>query len=87
MFRFVDTHLEAFGDPAIREAQAKELIKRGGPARSNLPVLLVGDLNSDDNTVSATNGDRKAYNALQAVRFPRPGNREPDVVLHQRRTS
>ena len=24
-FRFVDTHLEAFGDPAIREAQAEEL--------------------------------------------------------------
>ena len=24
-FRFVDTHLEAFGDPTIREAQAKEL--------------------------------------------------------------
>jgi endonuclease/exonuclease/phosphatase family metal-dependent hydrolase len=69
IFRFVNTHLEAFGDPTIREAQAKELIKRGGPARSGLPVLLLGDLNSDDNTVSATNGDRLAYNALKRFGF------------------
>jgi endonuclease/exonuclease/phosphatase family metal-dependent hydrolase len=69
MFRFVNTHLEAFGDPTIRETQAKELIKRGGPARSGLPVLLLGDLNSDDNTVSATNGDRLAYNALKRRGF------------------
>jgi hypothetical protein len=43
-FRFVDTHLEAFGDPAIREAQAKELTK--GPLKSKGQVILVGDLNS-----------------------------------------
>ena len=36
-FRFVDTHLEAFGDPTIREAQAKELTK--GP----LKTALAGD--------------------------------------------
>jgi len=27
-FRFLDTHLEAFGDPKIREAQAKELTRK-----------------------------------------------------------
>ena len=31
-FRFVNTHLEAFGDPKIREAQAKELTK--GPLKT-----------------------------------------------------
>ncbi len=43
-FRFVDTHLEAFGDPTIREAQAKELVK--GPLKTKKQVILVGDLNS-----------------------------------------
>ena len=43
-FRFVDTHLEAFGDPTIREAQAKELTK--GPLKTAQQVVLVGDLNS-----------------------------------------
>jgi endonuclease/exonuclease/phosphatase family metal-dependent hydrolase len=43
-FRFINTHLEAFGDPTIREAQAKELI--AGPAKTNKQVILVGDLNS-----------------------------------------
>jgi hypothetical protein len=43
-FRFVNTHLEAFGDPAIREAQAKELI--AGPLDTSRQVILVGDLNS-----------------------------------------
>src|SRR5215208_5225760 len=43
-FRFVNTHLEAFGDPAIREAQAKELTT--GPLDTSKQVVLVGDLNS-----------------------------------------
>ena len=43
-FRFVDTHLEAFGDPAIRAAQAKELTT--GPFKTGKQVILVGDLNS-----------------------------------------
>jgi endonuclease/exonuclease/phosphatase family metal-dependent hydrolase len=43
-FRFVDTHLEAFGDPAIRAAQAKELTT--GPLKTGKQVILVGDLNS-----------------------------------------
>ena len=43
-FRFIDTHLEAFGDPTIREAQAKELV--AGPLHTRKQVILVGDLNS-----------------------------------------
>ncbi len=63
-FRFVNTHLEAF-DPFIREAQAKELVAPTGPATSDLPVVLVGDLNSDDDTVMGA--DRLAYEALLAA--------------------
>ncbi len=67
-FRFIDTHLEAFGDTAVREAQAKELYQGSdAPAKTGLPVILVGDLNSDDNTV--TGGDRLAYNALKGAGF------------------
>ncbi|MBN8866667.1 MAG: endonuclease/exonuclease/phosphatase family protein [Solirubrobacterales bacterium] len=63
-FRFVDTHFEAFGAPEIREAQAKELLAKGGPLRSGrLPAVLVGDLNSDDDTVAGP--DRLAYDALK----------------------
>jgi len=62
-FRFVNTHFEAFGEPQIREAQAKELLAKGGPLRSGkLPAVFVGDLNSDDDTVSPD--DALAYNAL-----------------------
>jgi endonuclease/exonuclease/phosphatase family metal-dependent hydrolase len=65
-FRFVNTHLEAFGSPTIRQAQAKELVHKHNVADPNgsLPVVLVCDCNSDDNTVSSTNGDRLAYKAL-----------------------
>jgi CBS domain-containing protein len=60
-FRFVNTHLEAF-HPVIRLEQAKELVDADGPATSSLPVVLVGDLNSDDDTVTGPGGsDRFAY--------------------------
>jgi endonuclease/exonuclease/phosphatase family metal-dependent hydrolase len=42
-FRFVTTHLEAFSG-AIRNAQTAELL--AGPAATDLPVVLVGDLNA-----------------------------------------
>jgi endonuclease/exonuclease/phosphatase family metal-dependent hydrolase len=65
-FRFVDTHLEAFDPasevPSIRARQAAELVARSGPATSRLPVILVGDLNSDNDTVEA--GDQQAYRTL-----------------------
>ncbi len=68
-FRFVNTHLEAFDDasqvPSIRALQAGELVAPGGPATSKLPVVLVGDLNSDNDTVAA--GDQQAYRALTAA--------------------
>lgn len=60
-FRFINTHLEAF-HPLIRQAQAAELVAPTGPATSELPVVLVGDLNSDDDTVEGA--DRLAYLTL-----------------------
>jgi endonuclease/exonuclease/phosphatase family metal-dependent hydrolase len=42
-FRFVTTHLEAFS-PLVRNAQAAELVT--GPTGTDLPVVLVGDMNS-----------------------------------------
>jgi endonuclease/exonuclease/phosphatase family metal-dependent hydrolase len=65
-FRFVNTHLEAF-DPFVREAQAKELVAPGEPATSTLPVVLVGDINSDDDTVAGP--QRLAYEVLLAAGF------------------
>jgi len=69
LFRFVNTHLEAFDPasevPSIRARQAGELVAPGGPATSKLPVVLVGDLNSDDDTVEP--GDRQAYETLVAA--------------------
>jgi endonuclease/exonuclease/phosphatase family metal-dependent hydrolase len=65
-FRFVNTHLEAFDDsnqvPSIRAQQAAELVAPGGPATTSLPVVLLGDLNSDDDTVEP--GDQQAYRTL-----------------------
>lgn len=66
-FRFVNTHLEAFDPaalvPSIRSLQAGELVAPGGPAADGaLPVVLVGDLNSDDDTVEP--GDQQAYLTL-----------------------
>lgn len=82
-FHFVNTHLEAFdnnpttnptntgkdvGNGQIRAAQAKELIAKGGAARSKLPVILVGDLNSDVRT-EVRKGDSLAYRALLKAKF------------------
>jgi hypothetical protein len=66
-FRFVNTHLEAFDPaalvPSIRAQQAAELVAPGGPAANgDLPVVLLGDLNSDDDTVEP--GDQQAYRVL-----------------------
>ena len=70
-FRFVNTHLEAFDPriqiPSIRAQQAAELVAAGGPASGDLPVVLLGDLNSDDDTV--VEGDQQAYRVLLAAGF------------------
>ena len=64
-FRFVNTHLEAFGDDTIREAQAKELFAAGGPLDTNEQVVLVGDLNSGTEARDNIHGtDQLAYSAL-----------------------
>ncbi len=65
-FRFVSTHLEAFDPrtlhPSIRAMQAAELVAAGGPVSGDVPVVLVGDLNSDDDTVVPD--DQQAYRVL-----------------------
>lgn len=81
-FRFVDTHLESFdsqasnptnhgtevGNGEVRRAQARELIQTGGPATGRLPVILVGDLNSDLKTPLKP-GDGLADGALLQAGF------------------
>jgi len=63
-FRFISTHLEGFcgpATPAIQQAQAQDLL--GGPASTDLPLVLVGDLNSPGDGTGA------AYNKLIAAGF------------------
>jgi len=67
-FRFVNTHLEAF-DNTAKLAQAEELVQglpaQIGPANPqdvDVPVVLVGDLNSDDEIVE-TLGDTPGHQA------------------------
>jgi endonuclease/exonuclease/phosphatase family metal-dependent hydrolase len=89
-FHLVDTHLEAFdsqgsnntnlgtslGKGDIRAAQATELVGPGGAANSKRPVILLGDMNSDDDTVQP-NGDRNAYAALTAGGFSERSTANP----------
>jgi endonuclease/exonuclease/phosphatase family metal-dependent hydrolase len=64
-FRFVNTHLEAFGEDTIREAQAKELFAPGGPLDTDAQVILVGDLNSGTEARHNIHGtDQLAFQAL-----------------------
>jgi endonuclease/exonuclease/phosphatase family metal-dependent hydrolase len=64
-FRFVNTHLEAFGEDTIREAQAKELFAPGGPLDTQKQVVLVGDLNSGTAARHNIQGtDQLAFQAL-----------------------
>jgi endonuclease/exonuclease/phosphatase family metal-dependent hydrolase len=75
-FRFVNTHLEAF-DNTAKLAQAQELVASiadvavsgtqdeigpANPAASDHPIVLVGDLNSDDEIVE-TLGDTPGHQA------------------------
>jgi endonuclease/exonuclease/phosphatase family metal-dependent hydrolase len=63
-FRFVNTHLEAYGGE-LREKQAKQLL--GGPlASKKKQIILVGDLNSDARDADP---DGLAYKAIRAGGF------------------
>ena len=89
-FRFVNTHLEAFdnqqsnhtnqntdvGNGQVRLAQAQQLFASGGPANSQLPVVLVGDLNSDVKTAIKP-GDGKADQALLQNGFRERSTSDP----------
>jgi endonuclease/exonuclease/phosphatase family metal-dependent hydrolase len=89
-FRFVNTHFEAFdsqtsnhtnksadlGNGEVRQAQATELVKVGGPASSKLPVILLGDFNSDVKT-EVKDGDGLAFRALLTAGFLDRGLRKP----------
>jgi endonuclease/exonuclease/phosphatase family metal-dependent hydrolase len=70
-FRFVNTHLEAYGGQ-IREAQAKQLLSTATSVRKRR-TILVGDMNSDPRDPAA---DAAAYNAIFRAGFrsawPRP---------------
>jgi endonuclease/exonuclease/phosphatase family metal-dependent hydrolase len=57
-FRFLTTHLVS-GFPTVRAAQANELVQ--GPANTSLPVVFVGDFNSD-----ADSGDQTYLNLIAA---------------------
>jgi endonuclease/exonuclease/phosphatase family metal-dependent hydrolase len=64
-FRFVNTHLEAFGADTIREAQAMELFASGGPLDTGKQVILAGDLNSGTAARHNIQGtDQLAFQAL-----------------------
>lgn len=74
-FRFLDTHLEAYS-PLVRAAQAVELV--AVLAASRLPVVLVGDLNSEpDDTLGAygiLTGGLGLRDAWTEVHGPEGGN-------------
>jgi endonuclease/exonuclease/phosphatase family metal-dependent hydrolase len=88
--RFVNTHLEAFdnqasnhtnhdtdvGNGRVRLAQAKELFASGGPATGSLPVILVGDLNSDVRTPLKP-GDQLAHRSLLNAGFAERSTYDP----------
>ena len=58
-FRFITTHLESF-HPLVRAAQASELVL--GPASTDQPVILAGDLNTE-----APGGDPSLDSAYQVI--------------------
>jgi len=67
-FRFINTHLEAFL-ASTRLAQTKELVGKGGPTNTNLPMILVGDMNSDAKGDPDGEGDPAPYKAIVKTGF------------------
>jgi endonuclease/exonuclease/phosphatase family metal-dependent hydrolase len=77
-FRVVNTHLEARDDrtevPSLRRLQAEQLAR--GPARpGNLPVVALGDFNSD--VPGWRPGDGQAFGALLEAGFKRRSTTDP----------
>lgn len=77
-FHFVNVHLEMM-HPLIRAQQAGDLVASGGPATGALPVVLVGDLNSDDDTVPAA--DQQAYRVLTGAGLVERTTGEPSCCI------
>ena len=68
-FQFVNTHLESFL-AGTRTAQAEELVSETGPLSSSLPVILLGDLNSDP---ADPPPDSDAYNTIVGDEYAQDG--------------
>lgn len=67
-FRYINAHLEEETQPGLQWLQALELLD--GPARTALPVILAGDLNTDANRANGT----WTYDGLLAAGFADPWN-------------
>jgi endonuclease/exonuclease/phosphatase family metal-dependent hydrolase len=80
-FHFVNTHLESFA-PDVRLDQARELT--GGPLRSRLQTVLVGDLNSGPDFDDAA--DRRPYEAIASAGFRPARNGMPTCCFEQLQT-
>ncbi len=61
------------GNAAVRAIQADELVT--GPAEAKIPVVLLGDLNS--NVPGVKPGDEKAFQRVLAAGFKRRSTQEP----------
>jgi len=59
----------------IRKTQAEELLAPGGPAKTALPVVLLGDLNS--NVPGVQSGDQQAFQAVLSAGFKRRSTQKP----------
>jgi endonuclease/exonuclease/phosphatase family metal-dependent hydrolase len=81
-FHFVDTHFEAFDSrlevPSVRALQATQLVGPGGAAdpKQKLPVILVGDLNSDIKTETDP-GDGQAYKVVTGAGYRERSTYDP----------
>ena len=65
-FRLIETHVESL-DEAVQLAQARELV--AGPANTALPVIMVGDFNSNANQQPSVRDYTSTYPELIAAGF------------------
>lgn len=65
-FRLIETHVESL-DEAVQLAQAKELV--AGPANTSLPVIMMGDFNSNANRQLGIKDYTPTYPELVAAGF------------------